>query len=203
MLTKFTNFAISFLLWILSISSITAPGIPRSSDTSESSGNERRWCPPHQSCLSGMHTYTGHQTNPNDSTHFPPTRNEIDVFSDRGPPFRPLHWPNVLQTLPKPGTLSSIESTQKQLIFLGFHVRSTCMETVTSYAKSLWYYFTLTLYHIFIFFIQMYIYTHVLYVCNDDVIWSQRLISVQVSTPVSWDAISAGSHRLQRVGTKQ
>lgn len=72
-----------------------------------------------------------------------------------------------------------------------------------------WYYITVTLYHISIYiylylqFIQMYIYTHVLYVCNDDVIWSQRLISVQVSTPVSWDAISAGSHRLQRVRAKQ
>ena len=105
-----------------------------------------------------MHTYTGHRTNPNDSTHFPPTRNEIDVFSDRGPPFRPLHWPNVLQTLPKPETLSSIEITQKQLIFLGFHVRSTCMETVTSYAKLynmlILYYSNLTSYiYIYIIFI--------------------------------------------------
>ena len=111
-----------------------------------------------------MHTYTGHRTNPNDSTHFPPTRNEIDVFSDRGPPFRPLHWPNVLQTLPKPETLSSIEITQKQLIFLGFHVRSTCVETVTSYAKL--YNMLILYYSNLISYIYIYIFISIFYRCS-------------------------------------
>ena len=164
MFTKFHKFAISFFLTILSISSITAPRPPktRSSDTSESSG---KWLP-----------MTQH-------SHHPPTKK-----NHRGPPFLPLHWLNVLQTLPKSGTLSSIKhhkKKKKSWFLVGsmmFHVRSTDMENVTSYNMfdTFWYYVTLTIISTSDIWCT---YIHGLYVCN---------VSVQVSTPVSRDAISAG-----------